>query len=131
MARALIMRTLPIFLITTLIACPVAAPRIFPIECPSGTLDELGVRPESDRPRPSSLFIPPVPIPADIRGHRAVLRVVVDSLGRSIPDSTSVCGIPNQQYAAKMVKAVAALRFVPGTTQTSQQGGVTMLEIQF
>ena len=60
------------------------------------------------------MLLPPRP-PADaVPTGRAVLRVVVDTAGRVVKDSTIVCGVADATYARTLARAVASVRYAPG-----------------
>jgi hypothetical protein len=62
---------------------------------------------------PQRFFLPPLPPPADVRGHRMMARLVVDSAGSLVRDSITVCGIPNSAYQRKLAQELAKLSFEP------------------
>ena len=124
-------RTLSLGLTAMVLACQAQSPRVFPVDCPPDDLEALPLVALDSLPRPASLFVPPLPVPSGVLGHRAIIRVFVDSVGHAVRDSISVCGIPNRDYAGRIVRAIAALRFVPGPAQASQIGGHTFLIFQF
>ncbi|HEY7395583.1 MAG TPA: hypothetical protein VH559_12100 [Gemmatimonadaceae bacterium] len=104
------MKTL-LILCSALVACS-AAIHATPQPCRSNVdFGSLVNRP--DLPRPLRLFAPPRPIPSSVRGSRATVRVVVDTVGRVFPDSVMVCGIADRHYLRTLADAVAALRFRP------------------
>ena len=55
----------------------------------------------------------PLPIPASERGRRVEIRVVVDTSGRALRDSVTVCGIRDARYEELVATKMAALPFVP------------------
>src|SRR5690349_3877162 len=87
------------------IACGASSPlvgSVAPLPCPAGGLD-VAQRSKTDTTiHPLALFLPPLPAPRVLYGHRAVIRVMVDSAGKGPPDSTVVCGIGDTQYARKV-----------------------------
>jgi len=107
-----VMKTLLILCTALVVACWGPASHATPQQCPSSI--EVGAfvtRP--DQPKPVRLFSPPRPIPSSVRGSRSTIRVVVDTLGRVMPDSVMVCGIADRRYLGQVADAVADLRFRP------------------
>ena len=49
-----------------------------------------------------------------IRGNHAVIRLVVDTLGRVMPDSVTVCGISDPMYAQRLAEEISRIPFRPG-----------------
>jgi hypothetical protein len=105
-----VMKTL-LLLGLALVACWPAS-HATPQPCPS-SVDVGAFVTRPDQPKPLRLFAPPTPIPRSVRGSRSTIRVVVDTLGRVMPDSVMVCGIADRQYVGRVADAVAALRFRP------------------
>jgi hypothetical protein len=70
--------------------------------------------PELSAPRLERIFIPPVPVSTLIRGNHSLIRVVIDTVGRVMPDSITVCGISDPMYVQRMAEEVARYRFHPG-----------------
>jgi hypothetical protein len=124
-------RTLSLFLAATLFGCQAKSAQVFPVDCPAEDLEAAKLISQHDRPRPAGLFIPQLPVPSDVENRRAIIRLVVDANGLPVQDSIRVCGIPNQDYARRIVKAVAELKFVPASMQTSQLAGPTILIVKF
>ena len=98
-----------------LVGCASAArqtpPRFLP--CPVDGLPAQVVREGVSPPVPNGFFLPPLPIPASVRGAQSVSRLVVDSTGRAMADSITVCGVPNQAYAERMAAQLARVPFKP------------------
>jgi hypothetical protein len=65
-------------------------------------------------PRREGPFIPPVPLSPHVRGNRAVIRVVIDTVGRVMADSVTICGVEDPMYAQRLAEEVSRLRFRPG-----------------
>lgn len=103
-------------------ACTGASTRVAPQPCPVGGIAAGTVRSLNDQPTPMTTFAPPVPVPADVRGHRAEIRVVVDTAGRVMPDSITICGLPDLQYAKRLAAAAATVRFAPARPGLSVAG---------
>lgn len=96
-----------------LAACNSSTTRLTPRPCPTHSTDSAVFGPVADQPKTREPFIPPLPIPSDVQHRRATIRIVVDTLGRAISDSITVCGIPNDRYTQRLAEAAAALRFRP------------------
>lgn len=94
-------------------ACSPAVSRVTPQACPRGGVDPTTLVPVAQQPKPTDIFIPPLPIPNGVRGNHSTIRVVVDTVGRVIPDSVLVCGISDVAYSQRVADAVAALQFRP------------------
>ena len=87
----------------------------------------LGVSP----PKPDSLFIPPLPIPASVRGSQAIVRLVVDSTGRALRDSVAVCGIKDRGYARRLASQAAKVTFRPAVFEGRPAQGIAHLYYPF
>jgi hypothetical protein len=64
-------------------------------------------------PRPTKPFMPPTPVPTDVRGARSDIRLVINSQGRPFADSVTVCGIKNRRYSRQVAAVVAQWEFEP------------------
>ena len=64
-------------------------------------------------PRPMELFIPPMPVPNNLRGKTALLEIRVDNLGRPEKGGVRVTGLQNSGYAKKLLTQTRRMRFVP------------------
>jgi hypothetical protein len=93
------------------LACAGAVRGSYPARCPDNFIPASS--PGYTAPRPLQPFSPPLPIPADVRGQRAVARVLVDTAGVPVRDSISVCGLPNEAYAKEIGWTLLQLRFEP------------------
>lgn len=98
------------------VACHSAPQSLGPDRCSGQTVDASTVLPVAEAPKPLELFTPPLPIPTDVFHHRSMIRVVVDTLGRVMRDSTLVCGIPDARFARRLADAAAEVRFRPRLT---------------
>ena len=108
------MKLLPISSILLAWACAAApAPGTAPLPCSAieltGQTPDAAVRP----PRPSGFFIPPLPVPAGVRGNNLLARLVVDASGAPERDSIAVCGIADAAYARELALRLARLTFEP------------------
>jgi hypothetical protein len=87
---------------------------VHPRPCPGGRLG-AEILPETlALPQLEGILIPPMPVSPRVRGSRAFIRVVVDTFGHVMPDSVTVCGIPDPMYAQRLAEEVSKLRFRPG-----------------
>ena len=101
-----------LILCSALVACSWPGSHATPQQCPS-SVDVGSFVTSPDQPKPVRLFTPPRPIPSSLRGTRSTIRVVVDTLGRVMPDSVMVCGIADRRYLGRVADAVTDLRFRP------------------
>jgi hypothetical protein len=69
--------------------------------------------PNIEQARALDRFVPPTPIPDSVHHSRSTIRVVVDTTGRVMQDSVTVCGINDARYRMKVAEAVFRLRFRP------------------
>ena len=95
-------------------ACSTPVRLVRPRPCPPGGLGSERVPLALAVPHPEGVFIPPMPISTHVRGSHMLIRVVVDTSGRVIPDSVAVCGVPDPMYAQRIAEEVSHLRFRPG-----------------
>ncbi len=87
---------------------------VHPQPCPPRNLEAEKISLELAIPRAEQLFIPPMPVPATTKGHRMVVRVVVDTSGHVMRDSVVICGVPDPMYAQRVAEEVSQIRFRPG-----------------
>jgi hypothetical protein len=116
------MKVIILACLSVVVACVPAAPRVSPQPCPTGGIAATAVRPPNDQPTPTTMFAPPTPVPAGVLGHRASIRVVVDTGGRVMPDSITICGVADPAYARRLAEAVATVRFVAARRDISVAG---------
>ena len=85
------------------------------LACPEGGFgfEVIAIANSFYPPVPQRFFLPPLPPPADVRGHRMIARLVVDTTGSLVRDSITVCGIPNPAYQLKLAQELAKLAFEP------------------
>ena len=93
------------------LACAGAVRGTYPARCADNLIPASS--PGYTAPRALQPFSPPLPIPADVRGRRAIARVLVDTAGVPVRDSISVCGLANEAYAREIAWALLQLRFEP------------------
>ena len=88
---------------------------VVPLACPAKGLgsDSAAASGVVQSPVPRTFFLPPSPVPPDIRGHRVVAQLIVDSTGVPKRDSITVCGVPDSAYAQKLAQTLATMRFEP------------------
>lgn len=58
--------------------------------------------------------MPPMPVPSTVHGREIVVRVVVDTSGRVVQDSVTICGLQDPLYLQRVAEEVSAMRFRPG-----------------
>ena len=85
-----------------------------PRPCPPGAFDKERVPLALAVPHPEGVFIPPMPISTQIHGSRMFVRAVIDTTGRVMSDSITVCGVADPMYAQRIAEEVAQMRFRPG-----------------
>jgi hypothetical protein len=111
------MRVLVVVLLFWLAAANACVRRtvdVHPQPCPTGrSLMNEVAHADIEQPRVLDRFVPPVPIPDSVRRSRSTIRVVVDTTGRVMQDSVTVCGINDARYRSKVADAVFQLRFRP------------------
>ena len=91
---------------------PVRLVRMQP--CPAAGLGSERIPLALAVPHPEGLFIPPMPISTHVRGDHLLIKVVVDTSGRVMPDSVTICGISDPLYAQRVAEEVSHLHFRPG-----------------
>lgn len=72
-----------------------------------------------------------MPVSTSVRGKHAVVRVVIDTLGRVMADSVTVCGIADPMYAQRLAEEVSRLRFRPGLMNAKHVIAPTFLPYAF
>ena len=73
--------------------------------------------PETSSPRPAQPWHLPLPVPRFLRPLSGALRVVVDTGGRPIADSTTICGITNRAYAEDVLASINVATFLPAVRE--------------
>ena len=72
-----------------------------------------------------------MPVPTTTRGSRMVIRVVIDTSGRVMHDSVTVCGIKDPMYAQRVAEEVSQMRFRPGLLRARHVIAPTLLTYAF
>jgi hypothetical protein len=86
---------------------------VAPLPCPNGGFDAAARSAADTTIHALTLFLPPLPPPRALFGRQAVIRLVVDSSGKALPDSTVVCGIADAKYARRVADAANRTPFTP------------------
>jgi hypothetical protein len=113
------------------VACAGPVRLIHPHACPSQGLENEQVPLALALPHPKGVFIPPMPLSPTARGNRAVIRVVVDTFGRVMPDSITICGITDPLYSQRVAEEVSQLRFRPGLMNAKHVVAPTLIVHEF
>jgi hypothetical protein len=95
-------------------SCSAPVRLVRPRPCPAEGLGGERIPLALAVPHPEEIFIPPMPISTHARGSHLLVRVVVDTSGRVMPDSVSVCGMKDPMYAQRIAAEISRLRFRPG-----------------
>jgi len=95
-------------------ACKVPVRLVRMQPCPAGGLGNERIPLALAIPHPEGLFIPPMPVSTRVRGNHLLIKVVVDTSGRVMPDSVTICGISDPLYAQRVAEEVSHLKFRPG-----------------
>jgi hypothetical protein len=111
------------------IACAGGVRGTYPSRCPADVVPAPS--PGYVAPRPLQPFMPPIPVPENVRGQRAVARVLVDTAGVPVRDSISVCGLANEAYAREIARELLRLRFEPARQDGFVRRGPALLAFEF
>lgn len=65
-------------------------------------------------PTPTEMFIPPLPVPSDVKGFHIVAEFDIDERGRVL--SLTFTPTPNRGYNRRLEDVLRSFRFRPGTT---------------
>jgi hypothetical protein len=87
---------------------------VHPQPCPARGVASEQISLELAIPHAETPFIPPIPAPATVKGVRMLARVVVDTSGRVMRDSVTVCGINDPMYLQRIAEELSQMRFRPG-----------------
>lgn len=109
-------------------ASPVRVVR--PQPCPAGTAWPAP-SPELLIPRPKYPFVPPMPVPSTVHGRRMVIHVVIDTSGRVMPDSITICGIEDPLYLQRVAEEISTMPFRPGLMRAKHVIAPTLLPFEF
>jgi len=112
-------------------ACSSPVRLVRPRVCPPHGLASEWLPATLALPRREVTFIPPMPVSGSVRGNHAVVRVVIDTFGRVMPDSVTVCGIADPMYAQRMAEEVSRLHFRPGLMNAKHVIAPTFLPYAF
>lgn len=114
-----------------LLAMGCASPhRVHPQPCSARNLAEIP-SPELLIPRAEHVFIPPMPVPATTKGHRMIVRVVIDTTGRVMKDSVTICGIQDPVYLLRLAEEISKMRFRPGLMRAKHVVAPTLFPFDF
>lgn len=72
-----------------------------------------------------------MPISPRVRGNNLLIRVVVDTFGRVMPDSITVCGVADPIYLQRLAEEVSRLRFRPGLMNARHVVAPALLSYNF
>lgn len=104
---------------------------VHPQPCPATPLEAERVSIELASPHVEEAFIPPMPVPTTVRGSRMVIRLVIDTNGRVMHDSVTVCGISDPMYIQRVAEEVSQIRFRPGLMRAKQVIAPALLTYPF
>ena len=113
------------------VGCSTPVRLVRPRPCPVQGLENERVPQELALPRPEGVFIPPMPVSPLVRGSRAIIRLVVDTLGHVMHDSVTVCGIKDPMYAQRLAEEASQMRFHPGLMHARYVVAPTLLVHEF
>ena len=82
-------------------------------------------------PRREGPFIPPIPVSPSVRGNHALIRLVIDTVGRVMEDSVTICGVADPMYAQRLAEEVSRLRFRPGLMNARHVVAPTFMSYAF
>ena len=86
---------------------------IGPAPCPAGGLAPSSLAGDVVPPRPKDFYRPPLPPPSSVRGSEAQFRLLVDTTGTVVPDSTVFCGVRDAAYLRTLARNLAKMTFEP------------------
>ena len=104
---------------------------VHPQPCPAKSLESEKISLELALPRAEQPFIPPMPVPPTTRGRRMTVRVVVDTGGRVMHDSVTVCGIEDPTYVQRLAEEISQMRFRPGLMRAKHVVAPTLFTYDF
>jgi len=112
-------------------ACTSPVRLVHPQLCSGDTLKSELLPAALAIPRREAAFVPPMPVSPRVRGTRAVARLVIDTLGRVMHDSVTICGLHDPMYAQRMAEELSQLRFRPGLMNARHVIAPTYLPFSF
>src|SRR5262245_12513600 len=108
------MKFFPIAMALAVVACaPPAQKSAAPLPCPAAGLPEEAPPAGLVGPTVRSLPILPMPVPSWERGRRVTIRLVIDTAGKAMRDSITICGIRDSRYAELAAEKMLGLSFSP------------------
>jgi len=113
------------------VGCSSSIHVVHPQPCPARSLESETISPELLIPRAENPFIPPMPVPSTTHGRRMTVRVVVDTGGRVMRDSVTICGIQNPLYLQRVAEEVSQMRFRPGLMRAKHVVAPTLFTFDF
>ena len=72
-----------------------------------------------------------MPVPSTTHGRRMVVRVVVDTSGRVMPDSVTICGVADPVYLQRLAEEISEMRFRPGLMRAKHVIAPTLFTFDF
>jgi hypothetical protein len=72
-----------------------------------------------------------MPVPATTHGRRMTVRVVVDTTGRVMQDSVTICGLQDPTYLQRVAEEVSQMRFRPGLLRAKHVIAPTLFTYDF
>jgi hypothetical protein len=127
----MVLKAFLILVAGTAFACaPAVQMAVTPRRCPAGGLPDEAVPAELTAPAVRGLPILPVPVPASERGRRVTIRLVIDTAGRPLRDSVTVCGVHDPRYEELVAEKMATLTFSPARRDGSPVVWPTRLVVQ-
>jgi hypothetical protein len=111
--------------------CPSPVRVVHPQPCPARDLGAERISPELAIPHAEQPFIPPMPVPSTTHGRRMVVRVVVDTSGRVMRDSVTICGIQDPLYRQRLAEEISEMRFRPGLMRAKHVIAPTLFTFDF
>ena len=113
------------------VACTGPVRVVHPQPCPAQPLESERISLELAIPHAEGVFVPPMPVPTTTKGTRMVIRVVIDTSGRVMHDSVTVCGLHDPMYAQRVAEEVSQMRFRPGLMRAKHVIAPTLLTYVF
>ena len=113
------------------IGCSSPVRVVHPQPCPARSLGSERISPELLIPTAEHPFIPPMPVPSTTHGRRMVVRVVVDTSGRVMPDSVTICGVADPVYLQRLAEEISEMRFRPGLMRAKHVIAPTLFTFDF
>jgi hypothetical protein len=85
-----------------------------PLPCPPEGISRTMAGPPEEWPRLAEPFVLPKPTGFSNGTHHITARFLVDTTGKAVGETITVCGVERPRYASDLVRTIQSTSFTPG-----------------